>query len=74
MAIIKMSVKETATVLDVRPARVRELIRTGQLRGVQSATSFRWIVSSGDVLQYLSRPRARGRPLNASYKKKRDRK
>lgn len=73
MAIIQRSVKETATVLDVRPARVRELIRTGQLRGVQSATSFRWIVSSEAVFEYLGRPRARGRPLKASYKK-RDRK
>jgi len=67
-------VKEAAAVLNVRPARVRELIRTGQLPGVQSATSFRWTVSSGSISDYLGRPRLKGRPLKALQQKRKRKK
>ena len=74
MTILRLrSVIETATVLKVRPARVRELIRSGKLVGNQSATSFRWTVSSGSLSDYLGRPRLKGRPLKALQQKKKKR-
>ena len=66
----KLSVKTAATLLNVRPARVRTLIRTKKLRGLQHGISFRWSVSAKDLDNYITKPRLRGRPIKANQKEK----
>lgn len=59
------TVNETSAILNVRPARVRELIRLGKLLAVHHKTSYRWMIKKNDVQKYLNAVRLRGRPLKA---------
>ena len=63
------TVHQAAALLNVRAARVRELIRLGKLPAEHHPTSYRWTIRPNDLKKYLKVPRPRGRPLKALEKK-----
>jgi hypothetical protein len=55
-----LDVNEAATAAGVTPARLRQLIEAGQLRGKKIGNS--WAILRGDLDSLLGRPREPGRP------------
>lgn len=58
-----LTVRETADVLCVTPARVRELIADGRLKAKNHPTAYRWMISASDLTAYVKKGKtSRGRP------------
>lgn len=58
-----LTVRETADVLCVTPARVRELIATGKLKARNHPTAYRWMIAASDLTKYVRKGKTlRGRP------------
>lgn len=53
---MELNVNQVADILQVKPHRVRELIKAGKLKARHHPTAYRWMVDATSVRNYVRSP------------------